>query len=52
MEDFAEELRSPDRNFNIALEDSAENDLEETTVWNPDRGDLMEQEEKDLSGNF
>jgi len=46
LEDFAEELRSPDRNFNIALEDSAENDLEEMT----DRGDLMEQEEKDLSG--
>ena len=29
LDDFAEELRSPVRNFNIALEDSAENILEE-----------------------
>ena len=48
MENFEEDLRSPVLNFKIALEDSAENDLEEMT----DRGDLMEQEEKDLSGNF
>jgi len=29
LDDFAEELRSPVRNFNIVLEDSAENILEE-----------------------
>ena len=34
LDDFAEELCSPVRNFDIALEDSVEKILEVTTVWN------------------
>ena len=33
-------------------EASTENDLEETTVRNPDSGGLMEHDEKDFSGNL
>ena len=36
LDDFAEKLRSPVRNFDIVLEDSAENILEEMTVRNPE----------------
>ena len=34
LDDFAEELCSPVRNFDIALEDSVEKILKVTTVWN------------------
>ena len=36
LEDFLEKQSFPVRNFDIALEDSAENGLEKTTVRNPE----------------
>ncbi len=44
LKDFAEELRSQIRNFDIALEGSAENGLEETTDRNPEN--TTEREDK------
>ena len=63
LEDFTEEQRSPVRNFDIALEDSAQNGLEKTTVKNPEGtirentvverdGDSLEHDEINPSGSL
>jgi len=63
LDDFAEELLSPVRNFNIALEDSVETILEKTTVRNLEStieqntgiemsGSLLEHEKVNFSASW
>ena len=55
LEDFAMEQCSPSSNFNVALEESDDRVSVMTTVRNQDwqaNGDIMEQKERDLSGNL
>ena len=55
LEDFLMEQCSPSSKFNIAMEDSDDRVSVRTTVRNQDRqvnGDIMEQKERNLSGNL